>query len=153
MKFSQLSAEHRSALAALVNSGPLTTDKLARVMQIGEAKQAATKLSALRKAGLIFSWVKQQGCNNYATWEANDIGMRLFNGRPDAALIITEGPAQAITKYAVVSNFRDNESGSKSQALLAAEHAALTTGIPHTVIGLVALVTPPEQPRAQITLL
>lgn len=164
MKFSTLNAQHRSALAALSNSGPLKTDQLARVMGVGEPKQAATILSTMRKAGLIFSWVKQTG--SYATWEVSTIGEQLFANRPNHTLVYVNdeelalltklkvgADAHEITQFAVVSNFNGSATGTKEQAMLAAEEIALRTGVQHTVIGLVAQVTPPEQPRAQITLL
>lgn len=163
MKFSTLISTQRSALAALCNSGILTTDKLAKVMDT-DPQGAANVLCQMRKIGLVYSMEK--GSRTYAPWAASEIGMQLFANRPnhtlvyvtDAELAMLEGKgqppkAQQITKFAVVTNFQTDATGTKEQALLAAEELAIRTGQKVVVIGLCAEVTPPEQPRAQITLL
>jgi hypothetical protein len=80
MKFSNLTANHRSILAALVNAGPQTTDRLARVIGTTSAQVAASSLCQLRTIGLIYS--REKGVDTYATWVANDIGLAVFNNRP-----------------------------------------------------------------------
>lgn len=170
MKFASLTANQRSLLAALCNAGPTRTDRLARVAKT-DPQGAAHILCALRKAGLVFS--KEKGNNSYAEWEATAIGHALFSDRPQGELVVLEpeeiklladykagrgvfAPApigHQITKFAVVTNFNHGATGTKEQALLAAEELALRTGNKTMVVGLCAEVTPPEQPRAQITLL
>ncbi len=152
MKFSTLSAAHRSALAAIRNAGVLKTDKLAAVMGGGiTAQQAAHQLCAMRKAGLVFSHQKDSGAQ-YCRWEVTTLGEALFNGRPGAELVFKHGDEHAVTKYAVIMNFQHQTTGTREQALLAAKHKA-SEGIPCTVIGLVADVVPPEQPLPVVTLL
>jgi hypothetical protein len=149
MKFSQLTSAQRSALSVLCNVGPTRTDKLARSMQFDNAG-AANSLCGLRKIGLVFS--KERGAHSYAEWEVTEFGRALFDGRPLTVEPVTP-PAHLLTQFAVCSNFKVDATGSKAQALLAAEEASIRTGVAHTVIALVAQVTPPEQPRAQIVLL
>lgn len=150
MKFSQLTSPQRSALSALCNCGPLRTDKLAKSMSLDPAG-AANSLCSLRKIGLVFS--KEKGHQSYAEWEATEFGRALFDGRPIDVQPVTPSTQHLLTQFAVCSNFKVDATGTKQQALLAAEEASIRTGVPHTVIALVAQVTPPEQPRAQITLL
>lgn len=170
MKFATLTANQRSLLAALCNGGPQRTDRLARVAST-DPQGAAHILCALRKAGLVFS--KEKGSSAYAEWEHTTVGYALFSDRPNGELVTIEpdeikilqdykakrgvfAPAPTghqITKFAVVTNFNADATGTKEQALLAAEELALRTGNQTMVIGLCAEVTPPEQPRAQITLL
>lgn len=172
MNFASLTSAQRSALAALINSGPLRTDRLAKCMQM-DPPSAATSLCGLRKAGLVFS--KDKNGAAYSMWEATTIGELIFSGRPGCTIVALDAeevkafragrlsikePEQssvptghAITKFAVVTNFDTSVTGTKQQALLAAEELALRTGNPTTVLGLVAQVTPPEQPKAVVTLL
>lgn len=165
MKFSTLTPINRSLLAALVNVPHLTTDKLAAVAHCSP-QQVASYLCDMRKMGLIYSMEK--GTKPYAAWAANEVGATLFAGRPNHTLVYVtdeelnvleamraagEKDMKRITKFAVVTNFDLSATGTKKQALLAAEELALRTGQECMVIGLVAQVTPPEQPRAQITLL
>lgn len=210
LSFSQLSNLHRSALAALVNTGPLNTDQLAKCMQLGSnAAAAANSLNALRELGLIYSHQKSPG-QLYCQWKANQIGVELFNARPDAALRITMGTQSEYissleervstlqddlqakvdkacgsikqiaqlekdnarlrdivnqrrvkaadcqrgpTKFAVVTSVRETAIGTREQAIMSAQHAALETGQAYTVIGLVAEVTPPEKPMPVVELL
>lgn len=152
MKFSTLSAAHRSALAAICNSGVLTTDKLAKVMGSISNPVAAHQLCAMRKAGLIFSHQKV-GSEQFCKWEVTTLGEALFNGRPGAELVFKpEAGAPAVTKFVVVTNFDHGAHGTREQALLAAQHLA-SEGKACTVLGLVADVTPPEQPLPVVTLL
>jgi hypothetical protein len=167
MKFSTLPAQQRSLLAALANAGAsyMLTDRLANVVGT-DPQGAAHVLCAMRKLGLVYSMEK--GNRAYAPWGITDVGMQLFANRPDHTLVYVtdeelavlqamheagETKVSRITKFAVVSNFQIDGTGTKKQALLAAEELSLRTGQPCTVIGLVAQVTPPEKPRAQITLL
>lgn len=162
MKFSTLPPITRSLLAALCNVPHLTTDKLAAVAHCSP-QQAASYLCDMRKLGLIYSMEK--GTKPYASWAANDVGMALFANRPNHTLVYvnddelavlkmnSDAKMSRITKFAVVTNFEAGNTGTKKQALLAAEEMSLRTGQECMVIGLVAQVTPPEQPRAQITLL
>jgi len=164
MKFSTLTPTIRSLLAALCNVPHLTTDKLAAVAHCSPQSVAST-LCEMRKMGLIYSMEK--GTKPYAAWAANEVGVALFANRPnhtlvyvtDEELVVLQQLAASgnkpalITKFAVVRNFEVDNTGTKKQALLAAEELALRTGQECMVIGLVAQVTPPEQPRAQITLL
>lgn len=174
MKFSTLAVQQRAVIAALCNSGQLNTEQLARVMSgiNGHRRytppQAATELCALRKAGLIFSYADKGG-EQYAKWEATIVGETLFSHRPDASLVYITAEDNAllkavkasnpppvqpqVTRFVVVPEFVKDPSGTREQALLAAGEAALRTGRVHHVLGLVAEVTPPEQPRAQIKLL
>lgn len=151
MKFSTLCVTHRSALAALCNSDVLTTDKLAKVMNLPTAQAAAHSLCKMRKAGLIFSHPKAQP-SQYCLWEVTTLGEALFNGRPGAELVFKNEGAPAVTKFVVVTNFDHGSHGTREQALLAAQHLA-SEGKACTVLGLVADVTPPEQPLPVVTLL
>lgn len=150
MKFAQLTSAQRSAVSVLCNVGPTRTDKLGVSMNMQPA-QASTALCALRKIGLVFS--KERNGHSYAEWEITEFGRALFDGRPVDVQPVTPAAPGLITKFAVVKNFQIDGTGTKEQAVLAAEAAALRDGAVYTVIGLVAQVTPPEQPRAQITLL
>lgn len=119
----------------------------------------------MRKHGLIYSMEK--GTATYAPWAITDVGMALFANRPNHTLVYvndealsllesikaTGNIAQPITRYVVATNFDLSKSGTKKQAMLAAEEMALRVGQPVTVLGLVAQLTPPEQPKVQIELL
>ena len=162
MKFSTLPSTIRSLLAALCNVPHLTTDKLAAVAHTSP-QQVAYVLCEMRKMGLIYSMEK--GTKPYAAWAANEVGVALFANRPNHTLVYVNDDELAmlqslagnkpslITKFAVVRNFEVDNTGTKKQAMLAAEELSIRTGQECMVIGLVAQVTPPEQPRAQITLL
>ncbi|ANH51121.1 hypothetical protein FDH02_gp45 [Pseudomonas phage VSW-3] len=160
MKFSTLAPSFRSALSALANVTTMRTDKLANVLNT-DPQGAAHVLCQMRKLGLIFSMEK--GTAAYAPWAITEVGMQLFANRPnhtlvyvtDEELALLEGNEQAsqkITKYAVVVA-HEQPTGTKKQAILCAQEAALRTGVRHFVIGLVADVTPPPQPEATVVLL
>lgn len=157
MKFSQLSLTNRTILANIANVGKLNTESLARALGTSPAA-AAHELCALRKAGLIFSHQKKAG-EQYCVWEVTNIGQAIFDARPSGEALLDLGKAsvesklQAITRYVVVPEFAKDPSGTKEQAIMAAQHAAISTGRVHHVLGLVAEVTPPEQPQAVVTLL
>ena len=155
MKFSKLPSVHRHSLALLANAGVQTTATLAKHCSL-TPQQAAHELCRMRKAGLCFSHQKLPN-EQYAKWEVTSLGQALFDGRPDAELVVKEPgtttpKGHGITKFAVVLNFKHGETGTREQALLAAQHLA-SEGQACTVIGLVADVTPPEQPLPVVTLL
>lgn len=172
MKFSTLTSNQRSAVAALVNSGELRTDKLARCMGL-DNPAAATVLCGLRKAGLVFS--KDRNGSNYSLWGATLVAETLFAHRPDCSLLYISAADQKLladaktygvrgssidtsdprqpTRFVVVPEFVKDPSGTREQALLAAQHASIETGRVHHVLALVAEVTPPVQPTATVTLL
>ena len=169
MKFSTLTSAQRSAIAALVNSGELRTDKLSKCMGMDNSA-AATVLCGLRKAGLVYS--KDRNGSSYSLWGATLVAETLFAHRPDCSLVYITAedqqllkrakvaidysatePTPAPTRFVVVPEFVKDPSGTRAQALLAAQHAALETGRVHHVLALVAEVTPPVQPTATVTLL
>lgn len=169
MKFADLTPNQRTAVAVLVNSGELRTDKLARCMKL-DNPAAATVLCGLRKAGLVYS--KDRNGADYSMWGATLVAETLFSHRPDGSLIYITPEELAIlkvgkfataygaaepqpqpTRFVVVPEFAKDPSGTRAQALLAAQHAALETGRVHHVLALVAEVTPPVQPEATVTLL
>lgn len=57
---------------------------------------------------------------------------------------------QRITKYVVAQQFDAAVSGTKQQAILAAQEASARTGRVYHVLGLVAEVTPPEAPAVTL---
>lgn len=164
MKFSTLEPSVRTLLAALCNASNIRTDRLANCINC-TPQEAANVLCKMRKLGLIYSMEK--GSAAYAPWSATEVGMHLFSNRPDHTLVYVNdaelnmleslkangGTAQPITRYVVATNFDLSKSGTKKQAMLAAEEMALRVGQPVTVLGLVAQMTPPEQPKVQIELL
>lgn len=157
MKFSHLLNTHRSALAALVNSGPLRTDRLAKVMQSASVPQAAHSLCQMRRIGLVFS--KEKGTNNYAEWEATDVGRAVFEGRPDDVQLVDKvSPVNACasgkqaTAYAVVPD-TGFPVGSYDDALACAKAAAIGHGKPYVVVALVAEVLPPVAPQPVVNVL
>lgn len=160
MKFSHLLNTHRSALAALVNSGPLRTDRLAKVMQSASVPQAAHSLCQLRRIGLIFS--KEKGTANYAEWEATDVGRAVFEGRPHDVQVgdgITDHNVSPVapavskpTAYAVVPD-TGFQVGTYEDALECAKAAAIGYGKPYLVIALAAEVLPPVAPQPVVNVL
>ena len=169
MKFATMTSAQRSAIAALVNAGELRTDKLAKCMGMANPA-AATVLCGLRKAGLVYS--KDRNGSDYSLWGATLVAETLFAHRPDCSLVYITAeeqqllkkakladaysaaePVPAPTRFVVVPEFVKDPSGTRAQALLAAQHAALETGRVHHVLALVAEVTPPVQPTATVTLL
>jgi hypothetical protein len=160
MKFSTLKPTHRSALAALANSGVLRTDKLARCMEGITPASAAHELCALRKTGLIFSHQKT-GADTYCNWEISSVGRAVFEGRPDQSLVMkSEDKVQSQVggtppHYAVIKSPAAGieTTSSQSDAIAAASQAALENGYPYIVIRLVADVTPPPLPTATVALL
>lgn len=171
MKFSTLTSSQRSAIAALVNAGELRTDKLSKCMSMDNSA-AATVLCGLRKAGLVYS--KDRNGSSYSLWGATLVAETLFAKRPDCSLVYStsedqqllrdaktygarthkhEADASIPTRYVVVPEFVKDPSGTRAQALLAAQHASIETGRVHHVLALVAEVTPPAQPTATVTLL
>lgn len=175
MKFSTLTSTQRSAIAALVNAGELRTDKLAKCMGMANPS-AATVLCGLRKAGLVYS--KDRNGEDYSLWGATLVAETLFAKRPDCSLVYINSEDQQLlksaksacasgtngasanasdprqpTRFVVVPEFAKDPSGTRAQALLAAQHASIETGRVHHVLALVAEVTPPVQPTATVTLL
>lgn len=143
MKFANLHPAFRTLLAALGNADGMLTDALSRCVNITPA-QAAHDLCAMRKLGLIYS--RQRTPNSpYCKWFITDYGRGVFDGR--------KGDKHTITRFAVVTNFDTGQTGTREQAMLAAEEMAIRLGKRVTVLGLVADVIPPEQPKAQIELL
>ena len=155
MKFSKLPATFRSALAALVNAGPLRTDRLARIIGTTDCGSAANTLCKMRREGLIFS--KEKGAAMYAEWEATNIGVAVFNHRPnDVPLFDTAVNACADSKkataYAVVPD-TGFQVGTYEDALECAKAATLGHGKSHIVIALVAEVLPPAAPQPVVNVL
>lgn len=171
MKFSKLSAIHRTALANLANAGPLRTDKLAKGMGLGSMSAAAHELCAMRKAGLIFS--KEKGTQVYAEWEASLFGRAVFDNRPAGELVgahvaAAYGASQntidrlaaengtptnkKATAYAVVPD-TGFQVGTYDDALECAKAAAIGMGKPYIVIALVAEVLPPVAPQPVVNVL
>lgn len=155
MKFSKLPATSRSVLAALVNSGPLRTDKLARIIDTTDCGAAANTLCKMRREGLIFS--KEKGAAVYAEWEATNIGVAVFNHRPnDVPLFDTAVNACADSKkataYAVVPD-TGFPVGTYDDALECAKAAAIGHGKPYVVVALVAEVLPPAAPQPVVNVL
>lgn len=155
MKFSKLPATFRSVLAALVNSGPLRTDKLARIIGTTDCGSAANTLCKMRREGLIFS--KEKGAAVYAEWEATNIGVAVFNHRPnDVPLFDTAVDACADSKkataYAVVPD-TGFPVGTYDDALECAKAAAIGHGKPYVVVALVAEVLPPAAPQPVVNVL
>lgn len=143
MNFANLHPSFRTLLAALGNADGLPTDVLSRCVNATPA-QAASELCAMRKLGLIYS--RQRTPNSsYCKWFITDFGRDVFEGR--------KKDKHQITKFAVVTNFDTGVTGTKEQALLAAEEMALRLGKRVTVLGLCADVIPPVQPEVQIQLL
>ena len=158
MKFSKLAAQHRSALAALVNSGPLRTNQLSKTMGMrNDCGAAAHSLCQMRRIGLIFS--KEKGNETYAEWEATDVGRAVFEARPaDAPLAgllspktLVEGVAKP-TAYAVVPD-TGFQVGTYEEALECAKAAAIGYGKPYLVIALAAEVLPPAAPQPVVNVL
>lgn len=157
MKFSKLPATFRSVLAALVNSGPLRTDKLARIIGTTDCAAAANTLCKMRREGLIFS--KEKGAAVYAEWEATNIGIAVFNGRPnDVPLFDKVAPvndcaaSKKATAYAVVPD-TGFPVGTYDDALECAKAAAIGHGKPYVVVALVAEVLPPAAPQPVVNVL
>ena len=155
MKFSKLPATFRSVLAALVNSGPLRTDKLARIIGTTDCGSAANTLCKMRREGLIFS--KEKGAAVYAEWEATNIGVAVFNHRPnDVPLFDTAVNACADSKkataYAVVPD-TGFQVGTYEDALECAKAAAIGMSKPYIVIAMVAEVLPPVAPQPVVNVL
>ena len=164
MKFSKLPATFRSVLAALVNSGPLRTDKLARIIGTTDCGAAANTLCKMRREGLIFS--KEKGTKVYCEWEATNIGLAVFNNRPDdvplvqgmsakdnaAAKQYSAEQAKKATAYAVVPD-TGFAVGTYEDALECAKAATLGHGKSHIVIAMVAEVLPPVAPQPVVNVL
>lgn len=156
MKFSKLPATFRSVLAALANAGPLRTDKLARIIGTTDCGAAANTLCKMRREGLIFS--KEKGTKVYAEWEATNIGLAVFNNRPnDVEVLATLKEAEKVattkaTAYAVVPD-TGFPVGSYDDALECAKAAAIGVGKPYVVVALVAEVLPPVAPQPVVNVL
>lgn len=154
MKFSKLPATFRSALAALVNSGPLRTDKLAR--SIGTTGcGAANTLCKMRREGLIFS--KEKGSAVYCEWEATNIGVAVFTNRPEdvplySQAVNTCAASKKATAYAVVPDTGFHV-GTYDDALECAKAAAVGMSKPYIVIAMVAEVLPPVAPQPVVNVL
>lgn len=158
MKFSKLPSLHRSALAALVNSGPLRTNQLSKTMGMrNDCGAAAHSLCQMRRIGLIFS--KEKGNETYAEWEATDVGRAVFEARPaDAPLAGLLSPktlvadATKATSYAVVLD-TGFHAGTYEDALECAKAASIGMSKPYVVIKLVAEVLPPVAPQPVVNVL
>lgn len=171
MKFAALTSSQRTVIAALVNAGELRTDKLSKCMGMDNSA-SATVLCGLRRAGLVYS--KDRNGASYSLWGATLVALTLFAHRPDCSLVYITAEEQQLlraaktygtrthkheadaaipTRYVVVPEFVKDPSGTRAQALLAAQHASIETGRVHHVLALVAEVTPPVQPTATVTLL
>lgn len=170
MKFSDLSSAARSMLAALRSTNYLTTDRLGAACTpklLGSS--AASVLLELRKKGLVFSHQKTQG-ETYCKWAISDLGIRVFDGRPDD---VDTAPApqyreprvrQVVTNYLVVD--ADGKPDTQwlpavnKDTLLHAVQEFLTRHPGHPeltiieqVVSRVAVITAPAKPEAQIHLL
>lgn len=158
MKFSDLTPTHRSILAALVNGGPQSTDRLARVIGTSSAQLAATTLCQLRTIGLIYS--REKGNDTYATWVANDIGLAVFNNRPadvpapaiEAQCASNDEAADWIIYEEGMGSVRVNDSLRHAVLSKAQSRATAKPGTVFTVYRAVAVAAMPV-PQAQITLL
>lgn len=88
MKFTNLTSNSRSMLAALCASGSagLDTAHLGRCASPKlDGAQAASVLLDMRKKGLVYSNQKPQG-QAYALWKASEFGLAVFQGRPHDVL-------------------------------------------------------------------
>jgi len=170
MKFSKLPATFRSALVALVNAGPLRTDRLARIIGTTDCGSAANTLCKMRREGLIFS--KEKGSAVYCEWEATNIGVAVFKHLTDdvsaeradkvAAFAkaynagldaVTQLSASAKpTAYAVVPD-TGFQVGTYEDALECAKAAAIGMSKPYIVIAMVAEVLPPVAPQPVVNVL
>lgn len=158
MKFSQLNARHRTALANLTNCGSQRTDKLAKAMGISDMSKAAHELCAMRSMGLIYSKERVAGAQ-YASWTVTDYGTAVFDNRPDGVIV---GPriqdacanqtAQKATAYAVVPD-TGFPVGTYDDALECAKAAAIGHGKPYIVVAMVAEVLPPVAPQPVVHML
>jgi len=155
MKFSKLPATFRSVLAALVNSGPLRTDKLARIIGTTDCGSAANTLCKMRREGLIFS--KEKGSAVYCEWEATNIGVAVFTNRPEdvplySQAVNTCAASKKATAYAVVPD-TGFPVGTYDDALECAKAAAISQGKAYIVIALAAEVLPPVAPQPVVNVL
>ena len=156
MKFSKLPATFRSALAALVNAGPLRTDRLARIIGTADCGSAANTLCKMRREGLIFS--KEKGSAVYCEWEATNIGVAVFKHLTDDVSCDKVSPvndcaaSKKATAYAVVPD-TGFPVGTYDDALECAKAAAIGHGKPYVVVALVAEVLPPVAPQPVVNVL
>lgn len=157
MKFSQLNARHRTALANLTNCGSQRTDKLAKAMGISDMSKAAHELCAMRSMGLIYSKERVAGAQ-YASWTVTDYGTAVFDNRPDGVIVgpraqdATPTNAKQATAYAVVPD-TGFPVGTYEDALECAKAAAIGHGKPYVVVALVAEVLPPVAPQPVVNVL
>lgn len=157
MKFSKLPATFRAVLAALANSGSLRTDKLARIIGTTDCGSAANTLCKMRREGLIFS--KEKGAAVYCEWEATNIGVAVFNNRPNdvplldtVAFLLDTQASKKATAYAVVPD-TGFQVGTYEDALECAKAAAIGMSKPYIVIAMVAEVLPPVAPQPVVNVL
>lgn len=166
MKFSQLTSNMRSMIAALAASSNLTTDQLGRACSPHiNAQQASSTLLELRKHGLAYSMQKPTG-TTYASWAITSVGMAVFEGRPDGDVRASELPqvgqaqctnaaAPATKRYMVsetggVGTFM---TGDRADVLAEAQRRATAKpGAEYNVYERIAVAHMPV-PQAQITLL
>lgn len=90
MKFSDLPPYQRTQLAALAScgGGGLDTKQLSMSSPIsGDAKRGAAQLLELRRTGLVYSTERQTG-QQYVKWFITDVGLAVFEGRPDGDVVV-----------------------------------------------------------------
>lgn len=163
MKFSQLTSNMRSMVAALAASNHLNTDQLGKACspQIN-AQQASSTLLELRKQGLVYSMQKPTG-TAYASWAITSVGMAVFEGRPDGDVVLTNVPVNNGQAYSPVKPAKQFVIKSASSVLLpecdrdialakAQQAATNNPGVEYNVYERIAIAHMPV-PQAQITLL
>lgn len=166
MKFSQLTSNMRSMIAALAASSHLDTDQLGRACSPKlNAQQAASTLLELRKHGLAYSMQKPTG-TAYASWAITSVGMAVFEGRPDSDVRVTSvasptadvqacAPSPAGKRYvlSVAGGVGSFMHGVREDVLeLAQRKATEQPGKEYHVYEQIAVAHMPV-PQAQITLL
>lgn len=162
MKFSDLTSNQRSIIAALAASSSLRTDALGRccVPRL-DGPGAANVLCSLRELGLIYSHQKPTS-QTYADWKISQVGMAVFTARPDGDVVVrtagepvnTAGPAVERHDFVIQGpNGSTKLTGTSEEALTAAQHrATIEPGSEYKVFRLVAVAHMPV-PQAVVTLL
>lgn len=159
MKFSSLTSNSRSILAALAASSTLNTYRLGLCCTPKlDAPAAANVLCDMRKKGLIFSQQKPMN-QSYAEWGISEFGYAVFAGRPDQDVQPTnvepqrDVSAQPARFVVGATGVTSAPYGDQESAVAAAQaEATRSPGTEYRVYKLVAVASMPV-PQAQITLL